>query len=154
MGAFMFAEASLALLRNPSYCVYAAASQTTARDQSNLEQAFNTASVSERSKFQEETLVNYGGRRTKKSTTYRSHYQDPRAVDELMVVTLLVASQGSVKLPSRIDSLAGLQALLRGLGSLSPSQIMGVELLWTPQASGDYYTKDEIIQDYPHLVSL
>ncbi len=33
-------------------------------------------------------------------------------------------------------------------------QLMAVEVLWTPQDDNDFYTRDEIFQDYPKLNSL
>lgn len=33
-------------------------------------------------------------------------------------------------------------------------QTLAVEVLWTPQDEDDYYTRDEIFQDYPTLNNL
>jgi uncharacterized membrane protein len=33
-------------------------------------------------------------------------------------------------------------------------QVLGVELLWTPQAEGDFLTRDDVMRDYPALVPL
>lgn len=40
------------------------------------------------------------------------------------------------------------------MGSLPPDAIVAVELLWTPQESGDSYSKDELLSDYPKLANL
>ena len=76
------------------------------------------------------------------------------AVNELIVVTIMVAAYGRLNIPRQISSLADLRSALVALGGLGAHQILGVELLWTPQAEGDYYTRDEIISDYPNLVPL
>jgi uncharacterized membrane protein len=144
----------LALLRNPSYCVYGAASQRTCDSTSSLESAFNKASMKERSKFEQETLVNVAGASPSRSSYKRANSSSSDKPDELVVVTLLVATDGSVDVPSNIDSLPSLQKALQALGSLQQEQVLGVELMWTPQAEGDYYTRDDIISDYPSLRQL
>jgi uncharacterized membrane protein len=67
------------------------------------------------------------------------------------VVTLLVATQGDVKLPKKIGSGDALKAALRSLGGLRCDQVLGVEVLWTPQAEGDYFSRDELTRDYPDM---
>jgi uncharacterized membrane protein len=37
---------------------------------------------------------------------------------------------------------------------MRPLQVLGVELLWTPQAEGDYLTRDDVMTDYPNLMPL
>lgn len=162
---------------------------------------FNAASINERAHYKEETLVNVGGKRSRRAAAPPA--VGPGGVDELVVVTLLVASQhGDLGLPDRIDSLQDLQATLRVLGGLTrdqvgsgqggradaghrPSrripppcvsgchlcarlaqplvsgvaplpllQVLGVEVMWTPQADTDYYGRDEVAADFPDLVPL
>eukprot|EP00882_Tetradesmus_deserticola_P001291 GHRQ01001395.1.p1 GENE.GHRQ01001395.1~~GHRQ01001395.1.p1 ORF type:complete len:412 (+),score=136.93 GHRQ01001395.1:119-1354(+) len=146
-------EVVLALLRNPSYCVYGAASQRTCDSTSSLETAFNKASMKERSKFEQETLVNVSGAAPSRSNFKRAGNISSKP-DELVVVTLLVATDGAVDAPAKIDSLASLQKVLQALGGLQQEQVLGVELMWTPQAEGDYFTRDELITDYPSLRQL
>jgi uncharacterized membrane protein len=120
----------LALLRNPRYCIYGAASQKACSSTTSLETAFHSASVKERSKFEQETLVNVGG-----SSARRSRYSPAGSSkpDELVVVTMLVATGCKVDVPSKINSLAELKQALEALGGLPQDQVLGVELLWTPQ---------------------
>lgn len=76
-----------------------------------------------------------------------------QGVDELLVVTLVVASEQALSLPS-IRSPEDLRTALQALGGISASQVLAMELLWTPQAENDYFTRDEVISDYPGLVPL
>jgi uncharacterized membrane protein len=144
-------EVVLAMLRNPKYCVYGDAAQQSTSSVASLESAFNKVSLQERSKFEQETLVNVAGRRRSSTFSNRSGSSKP---DELIVVTLLVATSSKVDLPSRINSLSELQQALKALGAIPSDNVMGVEVMWTPQADGDYYTRDEIITDYPNLRQL
>lgn len=150
---FCHAEVVLALLRNPRYCIYGAASQQTTSSMSSLESKFNAASLKERSKFEQETLVNVSGAAPRRSS-YRPSSSKGSMPDELIVVTMLVATSCAVDVPQKVNSLQDLKQALQALGSVGSEQVLGVELLWTPQAEGDYYTKDEIISDYPHLRQL
>lgn len=117
---------------------------------------FPSASLSERSKFVQETLVNVrGGGGVRRSRLRRSGSGlDTPDPDELIVVTLLVASRGPLPLPKRVDSGDSLRAALRALGALRAEQVMGVEVLWTPQAEGDSFSRDELCRDYPDMRSL
>lgn len=125
-------EVVLAMLRNPKYCIYGASSQKSCSSTSSLEQAFNNASVKERSKFEQETLVNVGGSAARRSRYSPAGSSKP---DELVVVTLLVATGCKVDVPAKINSLAELRQALEALGGLPQDQVMGVELLWTPQVT-------------------
>jgi uncharacterized membrane protein len=108
--------------------------------------------VTERSKFTQETLVNVRslGRQLKR-TGYTPPANSGSAPDELVVVTLLIATRRPVDLPSKMNSNGDMRSCLQALGSLRADDVMGVELMWTPQAEGDYYTKDECLTEYPNL---
>jgi uncharacterized membrane protein len=128
----------LALLRNPKYCVFAASSQKACSSTPELEAAFNSASVRERAQFEQETLVNVAGGAPRRSRLRAAAASSSRSAgsgepDELVVVTLLVATRCEVDLPARISSLQGLRDALNALGGLPQDAVLGVELLWTPQ---------------------
>lgn len=141
-------ETVLALLRNPDYYVYGGASVEQLRDGDSAERVYNRMTMEERSKFREETLSNVGGVTRRREMSRRED-----GVNELLVVTLVVAAEGNFSLPP-VRTSADLRNCLNTLGGIAPSQMIGVELLWTPQAEGDYYTRDEVIADYPNLVPL
>lgn len=145
---FMLQEAVLSLLRNPDYCVYADSGSKALSDPDQAEERFQALSLRERSKFKEETLVNVGGKKRSKAMT-----QGSDGVNELTVVTILVAAEASLQLP-KVRTSADLREALSILGGLGAGQVLAVELMWTPQADNDYYTRDELINDYPNMVPL
>lgn len=145
---YVLQETVLALLRNPDYCVYATSSARTA-DLERAESAFNEASMEERMKFQEETLSNVNAR--KKTSERTGPASDMR--NEYIVVTILVAADGSIKLP-QISSLDDLKTALKRLGGVRAEGVQAVEVLWTPQEDGDTLTQDDITRDYPTLKTL
>lgn len=152
-------EVSLALLRHPEYWVYGAAA-TELPKLNGAETVFNRLAMSERSKFTEETLSNLNGKvATPKLGGTATTSIVPQTPAELMamngeaeyvVVTLLVATQSQVKFP-KINSEADMKQALNQIGSLPASDVMAIEVVWTPQADGDSLSSDDIMAHYPDL---
>lgn len=138
-------ETVLALRRNPQYAVYGKAELQKTRGLDNAEARFNQMSMEERGKFQRETLSNFGGR------TSRSVAQvTGDGINELIVITIIAAVDGKVE-PTDIQDEASLRDNLGLLGSVPADRLLALEVLWTPQDEGDYFTKDELITDYPTM---
>ncbi|KAL3132354.1 hypothetical protein ABBQ32_008931 [Trebouxia sp. C0010 RCD-2024] len=145
---YVLQETVLSLLRNPDYCVYGDGSTKNPRGLDGAEDAFNEVVLQERGKFKEETLVNVGGRSRRSSLKSRGD-----GMSELIVVTIIVAAEGGVKVP-KISSREELTKALNKLGALRSEQILAVEVMWTPQDENDTYTRDELFLDYPTLNTL
>eukprot|EP00270_Netrium_digitus_P006880 TRINITY_DN1986_c0_g2_i2.p1 TRINITY_DN1986_c0_g2~~TRINITY_DN1986_c0_g2_i2.p1 ORF type:complete len:266 (+),score=69.69 TRINITY_DN1986_c0_g2_i2:48-845(+) len=144
----LLSETVLALMRNPEYCVSARSTSQTCRTVAEGEKAFGLASMEERSKFKEETLVNVGKfRRELKRATRR---EGGMTQSEYIVVTLLVAVEGKLDL-GNVRSSADLRAALLRLGQISSSQFQALEILWTPQNENDTLSEQEVLMDYPEL---
>ncbi len=73
--------------------------------------------------------------------------------NELIVVTLVMACTGRMKIP-QVTNLQELKDSLSKLGSVSADGLLAVEVLWTPQAEGDTFTQEELITDYPMMNAL
>ncbi|MDJ0518558.1 MAG: DUF1517 domain-containing protein [Trichodesmium sp. MO_231.B1] len=151
-------EATLSLLRHPEYWSYGAAQSEQARLDS-AEAKFNQYALTERSKFSEETLSNYNNQLISKDvqtalpvsdTNGELVSQQPEAPGEYIVVTIIVGTQGKLILPT-INSTEDLRRALSQMGSISSEQLLAVEVLWTPQASGDTLTSDDMIAEYPDV---
>ncbi|WP_404784786.1 DUF1517 domain-containing protein [Altericista sp. CCNU0014] len=148
-------ESTLALLRHPEYWIYASAEGQQTRLMS-AEAEFNRRTLSERSKFQEETLSNYSAQLKQKSTTATLPAEDSASAllkqgpGEYILVTLIVASQGKLELP-KIRSAQDLQRALGQMGGVGAEDLLAMRVLWTPQAEGDALTSDDLLAAYPNL---
>lgn len=152
-------ETTLSLLRHPEYWVYASG----AAEQSRLEAAetqFNRLALAERSKFSEETLSNFNSQRQLKQATssalvgvddtgtlVNSMESTP---GEYIVATILVGAQGQLQLPA-INSTEDLRRALSQIGAVPAERLMAVEILWSPQATGDTLSADDLLTEYPDL---
>eukprot|EP00854_Cymbomonas_tetramitiformis_P024119 gene24119-29274_t len=132
----------------------------------DAENRFGALSMEERGKFREETLVNVDSRRRQSDALARDDAAGP---NEFIVVTLLAAVDGAMRLPkaryafcfpykcSRFMNVYGseeLRSVLTRLGGVRVDQVAAVEVLWTPQDVNDSLTSDELVRDYPKLVPL
>lgn len=143
-------ETNLALLRHPEYWVYASANSEQTRLVS-AEAKFNHLALTERSKFQAETLSNVKQQiQDTSSTLTKTQDTLTQSPGEYIVVTIVVAAQGKVKLPD-INSDQDLRQALNQVGSISGDQLLALEVLWTPQADSDTLSADDLVAAYPHL---
>jgi uncharacterized membrane protein len=145
-------ESSLALLRHPEYWQYATASTTQTR-LLTAEQTFNQKALAERSKFTGETLANVNSRLQQAEPQAvlpdgaETADQEPGAY---LVATVLVATQGKLNLP-KVTGTDDVRQALSQLGSVASDRLLAVEILWTPQASGEALSAEELIAEYPSL---
>ena len=73
------------------------------------------------------------------------------AVDEYLVLTLLVGFQGHEPFPKQIHEHEHLVQALRLYAKVSPSELKVVEAIWSPAAESDTMTKDDMLETYPEL---
>jgi uncharacterized membrane protein len=157
-------ETTLALLRNPEYWVYASTEAQTST-LAAAETQFNRLALMERSRFTKETLTNVNGQQSGQSgapavlatytsgslaTSHGSPAETGGEYGEYIVVTILVGAQGTVTLPP-VTNPEDLRRAIQQLGSLAADRLMAIEVLWTPQASGDVLSADDLLAEYPHL---
>jgi uncharacterized membrane protein len=142
-------ETSLSLLRHPDYWTYA----STEAKQTRLlaaEQEFNRLALAERSKFTGETLTNMNNRLQQADPAAALPGSSPEQPGEYIVATVVVGVQGKLELPT-IRSSQDLRQALSQIGAVSSERLLAVEVLWTPQQSGETLTSDELIAEYPEL---
>ncbi|MGG6237897.1 DUF1517 domain-containing protein [Nodosilinea sp. AN01ver1] len=142
-------ETTLALLRHPDYWAYAASEDKQTRLLS-AEQEFNRYTLSARSRFSAETLSNVNNQLTQAETQAKLPGDADQAPGEYILATVVVATQGKLDLPN-IYSSADLRQALSQIGAVSGENLLAVEVLWTPQQSGETLSGDELIAQYPEL---
>ena len=148
---YVLEETVLALLRNPEYCVYGYATSASARGPEEAEDTFNEFSMDERGKLAEETLVNVNSRkRSSSSITAAGKDGEDGGINEYILVTIIAACDGGLKLPAVTDS-AELRTALKRVGAIRADALQAVEVIWTPQEEGDTLTEEELLADYPTL---
>lgn len=145
---YVLEETVLALLRNPEYCVYGYATSAAADGPADAEDRFNEFSMDERGKFEEETLVNVNNR--KKASEMSKNSGSSEKFNEYILVTIIAACDGGLKLPAVNDS-AELKTALKRVGAIRVDALQAVEVLWTPQEEDDTLSEDELLTDYPQL---
>ena len=149
-------EASLALLRHPEYWVYGATeSQKASLDAA--EAKFNQLSLTERSKFTEETLSNVNNVIDSESAKAIEGNTSEGAIQlkegdngEYIVATVIIGATGDLNLPT-INNPDDMRQALQQVGSIGSDRLLAVEILWTPQAEGDTLSADDILAYYPNL---
>lgn len=146
---FVLTETTLALLRQPDFCISGYSSVDVKRSIEDGEKRFNQLSIEERGKFDEETLVNVNNIKRKGTRSQRASGFS----NEYIVITILVAAEGVTKLPA-INSSADLKEALQKLASIPSRKTMAVEVLWTPQNENDTLSERELLEDYPLLRAL
>lgn len=148
-------ETTLSLLRHPEYWAYANG-QIQQTNLLSAENQFNRLALSERSKFSAETLSNVDNllkqaeARQALSAAGGELATLERDPGEYIIVTLLVASQGKLQIPA-INDTQDLRQAISQIGSVPSERLLALEVLWTPQASGDTLSSDEVIAQYPEL---
>ncbi|MBE9140065.1 DUF1517 domain-containing protein [Nodosilinea sp. LEGE 07088] len=142
-------ETTLALLRHPDYWAYAASEDKQTRLLS-AEQEFNRYTLSARSRFSAETLSNVNNQITQAEPRAMLTGDADQAPGEYILATVVVATQGKLDLPT-IYSSDDLRQALSQIGAVSSENLLAVEVLWTPQQSGETLSADELVAQYPEL---
>lgn len=149
-------EATLALLRHPEYWVYG----STESHKAILDEAeakFNQLSLTERSKFTEETLSNVNNVIDQEDQKSLGGNTEEDAIEsrekengEYIIATVIVGATGNIPLP-KINNPDDMRQALQQVGSIGSDRLLAVEILWTPQADGDTLSSDDILTYYPNL---
>jgi uncharacterized membrane protein len=73
------------------------------------------------------------------------------AVDEYLVLTLLVGFQGREPFPKQLNAHQQFVQALHLYPKVSPRELKVVEAIWSPAAESDTMTKDDMLETYPEL---
>lgn len=151
----MLQEAALVALRHPERWVYG-----------NVERAQGSASAADsqvgawateaRAAFTEQTTSNYQNRDVNTGFEHRSDYAFKGDTGDLyLAVTIAVAAHALASLPPAGVTTAGeARAALSAISAVSPGDLIRAEVVWSPDAPGEFLSEDEAIQKYPKLTKL
>ena len=142
-------ESTLSLLRHPEYWAYAD-TDTVQTKLASAEVEFNRLALMERSKFSHEAVSNVNNQISGSNSTALSDADSTLSSGQYIIATVIVATQGKLALP-KVNSDQDLNQALNQIGAIPKDSLMAVEVLWTPQASGETLTSDEVIAQYPNL---
>ncbi|KAG2581253.1 hypothetical protein PVAP13_6KG021450 [Panicum virgatum] len=129
---FILTETICSLRRHNNCCISLSLSVDVKDTSDSWEHHFDKISIEERSKFDEETLYNLEGIKRKK----RYSRKPDGFRNEYIVLTILVAADGTLKLPE-VRNYADLEATVETLNSIPARRIHGIQVLWTPQDEDD-----------------
>ena len=147
-------ETTLALLRQPDLWVYANA-EIGSVPFASAESAFNQIAMAERSKLLSEITVNVAGRQPVHSTQLSGEAGEADATNEYIVITVILASQGSLQFDDKVMlNSENLRSILQLLGSTPASDLVALEVIWQPDGRGDVLSTDELVTAYPQLQHL
>jgi uncharacterized membrane protein len=141
----------MATQRYSQYWRYAAVQVQQAETLDDTERAFNQMVARERAKLSAELTVNVDGVRR------QAVRRDSAAADEVgryLAVTLIVATSYPAFEAYQTPSVKDIEDILQRLGTLLTSDLLALEVIWSPENPDDTLTEDELIAEYPELSAL
>jgi uncharacterized membrane protein len=148
--ASLLQQSALELLRHKDSIRYAAADGRGPMSLTNAETAMNGVALGERSRFQVERVRIADGRTSRSEAPA----EEGKEALELVVVTLVAATRTPLQRFKAVGTIDELAALLSELGGISPSGLLGLEVIWTPADANDSMTETDVMTTYPELRSL
>lgn len=152
-----FLDEIIVLVRRQAQLVEQGRVLSSQGDLSQVEGAYRGWLSEARSKFDRDILRRQGAH------TYRAGVrnmgQDNALLDEdgdfephhYIVLSLGVAWQHGAAMSTKLDSHQDLLARLNELGAISTSQLMALEIVWSPSAESDAMGKSDMLATYPEL---
>jgi uncharacterized membrane protein len=141
----------VALRRHNEYWKYGTIQVQQVGAIDEAERAFNEVVSQERTKLSEELTVNIDGVRRQMPMQERPKADE---VGSYLVVTLIVATGYPDFTAYRTPSMQEFDATLQRLGTLLASDILALEVMWSPENPDDALTEDELMAEYPELSAL
>mmetsp|Transcript_16925 Transcript_16925/g.40997 ORF Transcript_16925/g.40997 Transcript_16925/m.40997 type:complete len:470 (+) Transcript_16925:2094-3503(+) len=148
-------QVALELLRRRSSIVSANSSYKHFNDRSKALRDFQSRSVKERSKFETETVSQFGG------VNYGIGSNDKVSGSNggkatMAVVTLLLAIDGDSTKGPKINSVEDLEKTLRKISADAKVDdcLQSAEILWTPTERWESLSPRDVVADYPELRSI
>jgi uncharacterized membrane protein len=151
----MLQEAALVALRHPERWVYGTV-QRAQGSASTADSQVGAWATEARAAFTEQTTSNYQNRDPNSGYQHRDDYTfkgDPS--DQYLAVTIMVAAHALAPLPpAGVTTAQEARAALSAISSVAPGDLIRADVVWSPDAPGEFLSEDEAIQKYPSLTRL
>jgi uncharacterized membrane protein len=141
-------DVAMALMRYSDYWRSGLVQVQQAATLDDAERAFNQVVGQERAKLSEELTLNVEGVRRETAPPANNPANE---VGQYLVVTLIVATGYPEFAAYQTPSAKDIEATLQRLGTLLTSDLLALEVMWSPENPDDTLTEDELIAEYPEL---
>ncbi|ADV66910.1 DUF1517 domain-containing protein [Deinococcus maricopensis] len=149
----MLNEAALAVLRHPERWTYGQVRRAEGGAAQVAAQVGAWATQA-RAAFTEQTTSNYQNRDVHSGYAHRTDYEATRG-GLYLAVTLGVAARALPPLPAEgAPNAQAARAALEALSSVTGENLLRAEVIWSPDAEGEYLSEDDAIRKYPDLTKL
>jgi uncharacterized membrane protein len=141
---------TLSILRLPQFWSHVKSGSETFQKRSLAQAAFNSQSMVERRKYDQESLTRREGHEkvTKLAPLVATLEDQPAAY---VVVSLLVGSTHDGPLFEPIHSSESLRSALEKLSGMTQQELLQFELIWTPQDPSESLGSEDLLVDFPDL---
>lgn len=132
------------------------------RSSERAEAVFNSYAIDERSKVERETVARFGGEDLSDKRSSSGVQAHNIGMPTQAVVTVVLALRGEslrkFQLERRINSVAAARGVLSQLAADVATDdgdnVLGAEILWTPEEPWESLDKAAVIEDFPELIDL
>ncbi|WP_104990100.1 DUF1517 domain-containing protein [Deinococcus sp. NW-56] len=151
----MLQEAALVLLRHPERWVYGEV-QRAQGSVGAADSQVGAWATEARAAFTVQTTSNYQNRDVNTGFEQRGDYTFERdGTDLYLAVTIAVAAHALGNLPpAGVTTAQEARAALAAISSVAPGDLIRAEVVWSPDAEGEFLSEDEAIRKYPGLTKL
>lgn len=150
----MLQEAALVVLRHPERWVYGDV-QRAQGDASRADAQLGSWATQARAAFTEQTTSNYQNRDPNSGFEHHQGREKTEAGGLYLAVTLGAATHALAALPPAGSTDAKeVQAALQAVAGVTAGDLIRAEVIWSPDAEGEFLSEDEAIMKYPQARKL
>jgi uncharacterized membrane protein len=152
----LMAESALEIARQEKFVVSVETHYEHMRTSTQAERQYNRLSERQRSKFERESLSNYGGKQSRMKPSLNSvEFDQPSATVAIVIVHLAIQGN-SLRQFDDIKSRKDLkEALSRIYSDVQVEDcLIAAEVIWSPEDPSEQITMQEIYSDFPTLNTL
>jgi len=151
----MLQEAALVVLRHPERWVYGDV-QRAQGSASSADAQLGAWATQARAAFTDQTTSNYQNRDPRSGYQHKDGPKFKKDVGDLyLAVTLGAAAHALAQLPpAGTTDAAEVRAALQAISAVGPGDLIRAEVVWSPDAEGEFLSEDEAIMKYPQAKKL